>query len=206
MSDAAIASRFARWFPGAIILPYKGGWPTIADSAFIAPGAVVIGNVTIGEESSIWFNTTVRGDIAPIAIGARTSVQDGTVVHVNEDAPVVIGDDVTIGHGALIHGTEIGHGVLVGMGAIVLSYSTVGAGAVIAAGALIAERAVVPAGAVMVGVPAKQRSELDPQQRDRMADIPPRYVAVSRVYKAEIEARESESSIPNPTQEVLHGH
>ena len=206
MSDAAIASRFARWFPGAIILPYKGGWPTIADSVFIAPGAVVIGNVTIGEESSIWFNTTVRGDIAPIAIGARTSVQDGTVVHVNEDAPVVIGDDVTIGHGALIHGTEIGHGVLVGMGAIVLSYSTVGAGAVIAAGALIAERAVVPAGAVMVGVPAKQRSELDPQQRDRMADIPPRYVAVSRVYKAEIEARESESSIPNPTQEVLHGH
>ena len=204
--DAETASRFAHRFPGAIILPYKGGWPTIADSAFIAPGAVVIGDVTIGEESSIWFNTTVRGDIAPIAIGARTSIQDGTVVHVNEDAPVVIGDDVTIGHGALIHGTEIGHGVLVGMGAIVLSYSSVGAGAVIAAGALIAERVEVPSGAVMVGVPAKQRSELDRQQRDRMADIPPRYVAVSRVYKLEVGARLSESSNPDPVQDSLHGH
>ena len=205
MSDAEAASWFARRFPGAIILPFNGRWPNIAESAFIAPGAVVIGDVTVGEASSIWFNTTVRGDIAPIAVGARTSVQDGTVVHVNEDAPVVIGDDVTIGHGALIHGTEIGNGVLVGMGAIVLSYSTVGAGAVIAAGALIAERVAVPAGAVMVGVPAKQRSELDRQQRERMADIPPRYVAVSRVYKADAEGRLTQSPNADPGRNPLHG-
>ncbi len=178
--------RFEQRFPGAIILPFQGAWPDIADSAFVAPGAVVIGNVTIGDESSIWFNTTVRGDIAPITIGARTSIQDGTVVHVNGDAPVVIGDDVTVGHSALIHGTVIGDGVLVGMGAIVLSYSKIGANAVIAAGALIAERVEVPAGAVMVGLPAKQRSVLDAEQQDRLQEIPERYVGVSRIYKSGI--------------------
>jgi len=206
MSIEETRSSFALRFPGAIILPFKCLWPEIASSAFIAPGAVVIGDVTIGEESSIWFHTTVRGDIAPISIGARTSVQDGTVIHVNEDAPVVIGDDVTIGHGALIHGTKIGDGVLVGMGAIVLSYSTIGAGAVIAAGALIAERVVVPGGAVMVGLPAKQRSELDPEQRERMREIPPRYVAVSRVYKAEIGSDEMVSPIADPAEVTVHGH
>jgi carbonic anhydrase/acetyltransferase-like protein (isoleucine patch superfamily) len=176
---------FAERFPGAIILPFEGTWPVIADDAFIAPGAVVIGNVTIGAESSVWFNAVVRGDIAPISIGERSSVQDCTVVHVNRDAPTVIGNDVTIGHSALIHGTTIHDGVLVGMGAIVMSYSEVGAGAVIAAGALIPERVIVPDNAVMVGMPAKQRSELDEQQAEHLAGIPGRYVRVSRQYIAE---------------------
>ncbi len=175
-------AEFAERFPGAIILPYGGFWPTLHDSAFIAPGAVVIGRVTLGEESSIWFNTTVRGDIAPISIGNQSNVQDGTVVHVNEDAPVVIGDDVTIGHSALIHGTTIGDGTMVGMGAIVLSYSRIGSRAVIAAGALIAERVEVPDGAVMMGIPAKQRQELDLVQQNRIGSIGGRYVAVSRNY------------------------
>ncbi len=175
---------FVSLYPGAIILPFRGSWPKIDTTAFIAPGAVVIGNVTIGEESSVWFQTTVRGDIAPISIGARCSVQDGTVVHVNEDAPVHIGDDVTIGHGALIHGTTIGNGTVIGMGAIVLSYSTIGANAVIAAGALIAERVEVPDGAVMVGLPAKQRSQLGSEQQDRLASIPARYVGVRAEYLA----------------------
>jgi carbonic anhydrase/acetyltransferase-like protein (isoleucine patch superfamily) len=176
---------FAVRFPGAIILPFEGKWPVIADSVFIAPGAVVIGNVTIGAESSVWFNAVVRGDIAPISIGERSSVQDCTVVHVNRDAPTVIGNDVTIGHSALVHGTTIHDGVLVGMGAIVMSYSEVGAGAVIAAGALIPERVFVPEHAVMVGMPAKQRSELDEQQTEHLAGIPGRYVRVGRQYIAE---------------------
>lgn len=182
MTAYAERNDFASLFPGAIILPFRGAWPRIDTSAFVAPGAVVIGNVTIGEESSVWFQTTVRGDIAPITVGARCSVQDGTVIHVNEDAPVLIGDDVTIGHGALIHGTTIGNRVLVGMGAIVLSYSTIGANAVIAAGALIVERAEVPEGAVMVGLPAKQRDQLELEQQDRMAAIPARYVGVRQEY------------------------
>lgn len=182
MPTYADRARFDVLFPGAIILSFRGVWPRIHPSVFIAPGAVVIGDVTIGEESSVWFQTTVRGDIAPITVGARTSIQDGTVVHVNGDAPVIIGDDVTVGHGALIHGTTIGSRVLVGMGAIVLSYSTIGANAVIAAGALIAERVEVPEGVVMVGVPAKPRDRLGPEQEERLASIPARYVDIRGEY------------------------
>jgi carbonic anhydrase/acetyltransferase-like protein (isoleucine patch superfamily) len=181
--------RAAAWrdrFPGAIILPWNGVWPEIADGAFVAPGAVVVGNVTIGAESSIWFNAVIRGDIAPITIGDRTSVQDNTVVHVNTDAPTAIGNDVTIGHSALVHGTTIHDGVLVGMGSLVLSYSTVGRNAVIAAGALIPERVEVPEGAVMIGVPAKQRDALGEEQVERLAGIPGRYVRVSRQYMNEV--------------------
>lgn len=177
---------FAKRYPGAIILPYKGAWPTIAEDAFVAPGAVVIGNVTIGAESSVWFHAVVRGDIAPITIGDRSSVQDCTVVHVNMDAPTRIGNYVTIGHTALIHGTTIGDGTLVGMGAVVMSLSEIGAGAVIAAGALIPERVKVPSGAVMVGMPAKQRSELDESQAEHLGGIPGRYVGVSRQYLSEL--------------------
>lgn len=186
MSNKDILARYADRFPGAIILPFQGAWPTIAESAFVAPGAVVIGNVTIGEEASIWFNTTVRGDIAPITIGNRTNVQDGTLVHVNADAPVVVGNDVTIGHTAIIHGTVIENDVLVGMGAIIMSYTRIGEGAVIAAGALISERVEVPAHAVMVGVPARQRQELDAEQQAHLAAIPGRYVGVSQTFKAEL--------------------
>jgi carbonic anhydrase/acetyltransferase-like protein (isoleucine patch superfamily) len=186
-------AEFAERFPGAIILPWEGTWPAVADNAFIAPGAVVIGNVTVGSESSIWFNTVVRGDIASITIGDRSSVQDCTVVHVNGDAPTKIGNDVTIGHGALVHGTTVGDGVLVGMGAILMSYSEIGARSVIAAGALIPEREIVPESAVMVGMPAKQRSALDDKQAKNLTAIPGRYVRVSRQYTAEITQMEEES-------------
>ena len=187
MSHVERLAEFARRFPGAIILPYKGAWPGIDDTAFVAPGAVVIGNVRIGAEASVWFNTTIRGDIAPIAIGDRSNVQDGTLVHVNEDAPVMIGDDVTIGHTAIVHGCVVEDGVLVGMGAIIMSYSTVGAGAVVAAGALIPERVTVAPGAVMVGVPARERDRLDDAQAGHLAAIPGRYVGVSRTYKSELD-------------------
>ncbi len=186
MSNPDRRSDFESHFPGAIILPYGGAWPQIDPSAFVAPGAVVIGSVTIGADVSVWFNTTIRGDIAPISIGARSNIQDGTLVHVNADAPVVIGKDVTVGHTAIIHGTTIADGVLVGMGAIIMSYSSVGAGAVIAAGALIPERAVVEPGSVMVGVPAKARDRLDEAQAEHLAAIPGRYVEVGRTYKSEL--------------------
>lgn len=183
-TDWAERDEFGSLFPGAIILPFRDQWPRIDRGVFVAPGAVVVGDVTIGPGSSVWFQTVIRGDIAPIAIGARCSVQDGTIVHVNGDAPVAIGDDVTIGHGAMIHGTTIGDRALIGIGALVLSYSTVGVGAVIAAGALVPERAMVPDGAVMVGLPARQRSQLDPEQRDRLLAIPERYAAIRGEYVA----------------------
>jgi len=186
VSSQAIHAAFAGRYPGAIILPYEGVWPEIAASAFVAPGAVVIGNVSIGERASIWFNTTVRGDIASIAIGDRSNVQDGALVHVNADAPVIIGQDVTIGHVAIIHGTVIEDGVLVGMGAIVMSYTRIGAGAVIAAGALVPERVEVPPGLVMVGVPARERERLDDVQRQHLEAIHGRYVGVSQTFKSEL--------------------
>lgn len=179
-------AEFRERYPGAIILPWNGVWPVIAEDAFIAPTAVLVGNVSVGSKSSIWFHTVLRGDIAPITVGDRTSVQDNTVVHVNMDAPTRVGNDVTVGHNALVHGTTIHDGALIGMGSILLSYSTIGRAAVIAAGALIPERAQVPDGAIMAGVPAKQRDALSDEQGERLAGIPGRYVRVSRQYMNEV--------------------
>ncbi|HYH13081.1 MAG TPA: gamma carbonic anhydrase family protein [Thermomicrobiales bacterium] len=183
----SLAETKRRWqerYPGAVILPYEGAWPRIAESAFIAPTAVVIGNVTVGEEASVWYNATVRGDIAPVAIGNRSNVQDNTVVHVNMDAPVVVGNDVTIGHSAIIHGTTINDGTVVGMGAIVMSYSTIGRHCVIAAGALVTERTTVEDGSVMVGVPAKPRSSLDEAAQRHLDGIAGRYLMVAGKHRA----------------------
>lgn len=186
-STASMISEFQERYPGAVILPYEGAWPQIATSAFIAPTAVVIGNVTIGEDASVWYNATVRGDIAPITIGDRSNVQDNTVVHVNMDAPVVIGNDVTIGHSALIHGTTIRDATMVGMGSIVMSYTTIGSHCVIAAGALVTERTVVEDGSVMVGVPAKPRSALDEDAQAHLDGIAGRYQQVAARHQRAIE-------------------
>ena len=186
-SHATIKAAYQARFPGAVILPYEGAWPQIADSAFVAPTAVVIGNVTIGEDASVWYNATVRGDIAPITIGDRSNVQDNTVVHVNMDAPVVIGEDVTIGHSAIIHGTTIHDGSVIGMGAIIMSYSTIGSHCVVAAGALVTERTVVEDGSVMVGVPAKSRTALDNAARQHLDGIAGRYLRVAGNHRTAIE-------------------
>jgi carbonic anhydrase/acetyltransferase-like protein (isoleucine patch superfamily) len=174
-------------YPGAVILPYEGVWPQIAETAFIAPTAVVIGNVIVGEESSIWYNVTVRGDIAPITIGARSNIQDNSVVHVNMDAPVHIGEDVTVGHSAIIHGATVGDGSLIGMGAIVMSYSTLGDHCVVAAGSLVTERTDVESGAVMIGVPAKPRSALDEGAQEQLNGIASRYLQVAASHREAIE-------------------
>jgi carbonic anhydrase/acetyltransferase-like protein (isoleucine patch superfamily) len=142
--------------------------PKIADDVFIAPGAIIVGDVEIGPGSSIWFNVVLRGDTEPIRIGARTNVQDGAVLHIDPGAPCIVGDDVTIGHGAIVHGARIGNRATIGMGAIVLSFATIGERAVIAAGAVVAEGAEVPDGVLAMGVPAKVRRELEPELQDRM--------------------------------------
>jgi len=126
----------------------------------------------------------VRGDIAPVRIGARSNVQDNSVLHVNADAPCLVAEGVTIGHGAIVHGTTIADNVMIGMGATVLSYTTIGAGAVVAAGSLVPERMVVEPGAVVMGVPAKVRSNLSEAQQEELRQIPGRYVDVSASYRA----------------------
>lgn len=182
MTEARRAE-FARRFPGAIILPYDDHWPEIHESTFVAPGAVVIGDVEIGPDASVFFHATIRGDIAPIRVGARSNVQDGSILHVNRDAPCIIGNDVTIGHGAIVHGTTVEDAALIGMGSIVMSYSTIGRAAVVAAGALVPERAVVKPGTVVVGVPAKERSALDAEQQEKLEQIAGRYVGVAANYR-----------------------
>lgn len=152
-------------------------------TAFVAPGAVVVGDVTVGAAASIWYGCVVRGDIEPIAIGARSNVQDGTVVHVDHGAPAVIGADVTIGHRAVIHGAVLEDGCLVGMGAVVLSRARIGAGAVVAAGAVVREGFVVPPRTLAAGVPAKIVRELDDETAARVRRGAESYVAYGAAYR-----------------------
>ena len=147
------------------ILPYKGNWPTIAENVFIAPGAMVIGNVTIGEGASIWYNTVVRGDTAPIVIGPRTNIQDNCTLHVDADAPLHIGEDCTVGHGAIVHGATVGDRVLVGMNAVILSHAEVGAESIIGASVLVGEGKNIQGGVLAVGIPARVVRQLTEIER-----------------------------------------
>jgi len=154
--------------PRGLVLALGGVSPKIADDVFVAPGAMVIGDVEIGAGSSVWFNAVIRGDSAPIRIGAGTNIQDGAVLHIDRDAPCIVGDRVTIGHGAIVHGTTVEDEVTIGMGAVVLSRSHIGRRAVIAAGAVVVEGTVVPAGALMVGIPAVVKRMLDEPRQASM--------------------------------------
>jgi carbonic anhydrase/acetyltransferase-like protein (isoleucine patch superfamily) len=139
--------------------------PSIDPSAFVDVSAQVIGDVHVGPESSVWMNVVVRGDVNTIRIGARTNIQDLTMVHVmRETHPTVIGDNVTVGHSAVVHGCSIANRCLIGMGAILLNGCQIGEGSIVAAGALVPEGMVVPPGSMVMGVPAKVRRTLTPEE------------------------------------------
>ena len=143
------------------IRPYRGKLPVIQPSAFIDESAQVIGDVVIGAESSVWMQVVIRGDVNYIRIGDRSNVQDGTIVHVQHHThPAVVGDDVTIGHGAVVHGCTIHNRVLVGMGAIILNGAEVGEDCIIAAGTLLTEGTVIPPRSMVMGSPGKVRRPL----------------------------------------------
>lgn len=154
-------AEWARRYPGAHVLPYRGRWPRIDPSAWIAPGATVVGDVEIGRDSSVWYGCVLRGDVHGIRIGARTNVQDGSVLHVTKDRfPCVVGEEVTIGHRAVVHGCRIGDGALVGIGAIALDGAELGALAWLGAGALLAPGAAVATRTLALGTPAKSARAL----------------------------------------------
>ena len=159
-----------------LVLPFKGIAPRIASSVYLAPGSVVIGDVEIGADSSVWFNAVIRGDVAPIRIGERSNVQDGAVLHVDSGTPCIVGNEVTIGHAAIVHATTVGDGVTIGMGAVVLSRSQIGAEAIVAAAALVPEDAVVASGALMMGVPAREKRSLSDAERAASRENALRYV------------------------------
>lgn len=144
---------------------YQNFAPQIDSSVFIAAGAHVIGNVAIGAESSLWFNSVIRGDVNWIRIGERTNIQDLSMVHVDSAGwPTQIGDDVTVGHRVILHGCEIGHRVLIGMGAIVMNGVKIGEDAIIGAGALVTEGTVIPPKTLALGSPCKVKRELSDKE------------------------------------------
>ncbi|MFT4215276.1 MAG: gamma carbonic anhydrase family protein [Microbacterium sp.] len=149
----------------ASILSLAAGAPVLHPSAFVASGARIVGDVTLSEGSSVWYNAAVRGDGAPIVLGAGSNLQDNVSVHVDDGRPAVIGADVSVGHNAVVHGCTIGDGSLIGMGSVVLSGAVIGAGCLVAAGAVVLEGTVVPGGSLVAGVPAKVRRALTDEER-----------------------------------------
>ena len=164
--------------------PYQDRRPQLGERVFVAPGAHVVGDVTLGDDVSLWFGTVVRGDVNRIAIGAASNVQDGTVIHVSHQThPTVIGAGVVVGHQAVLHGCTIEDGALVGIGARVLDGAVVEAGAQVAAGALVAPGHRIPAGHLAVGIPARPRRELSDEERANIIAIRDRYVALKDEYR-----------------------
>lgn len=169
---------------GPILLPYRGVFPRVAASAFVAPGVTLIGDVEIGEEASIWFNCALRGDVAAIRVGARTNIQDGTIVHTSSDGPTVIGAGVTVGHLCLIHACVLDDACLVGMGAIVMDHARVETGGWVGAGAMVTEGKHVKAGELWLGRPAKFARAVSDAERARIAGLATRYVGRGKEYRA----------------------
>jgi carbonic anhydrase/acetyltransferase-like protein (isoleucine patch superfamily) len=167
-----------------MILDFEGMTPRIDPSAWIAPTAVIIGNVEIGPEASVWFGAVIRGDEREhvVRIGARTSVQDNCVVHVSDRGPTIIGDEVTIGHGAIMESCTIGRGALIGMNAVVLQNATIGEGALIAAGSVVSSGAQIPARHLAAGAPAQVKKEIAGESLRWIGRSAGHYVELSRRY------------------------
>jgi carbonic anhydrase/acetyltransferase-like protein (isoleucine patch superfamily) len=160
-----------------MIRPYRGRLPVISPSAYVDPTAQVIGEVTIGDESSLWMNVIVRGDVHWIRIGHRTNIQDGTIVHVMRDThPTTLGDEVTVGHGVIVHGCTVHDRCLIGMGAVVLNGAEIGSDSIVAAGTLVVEGMRVPPRSLVMGSPAKVRRPLDDDEVASIRDYAARYV------------------------------
>ena len=168
-----------------MIRKYQGIQPRIAASAYVDPSAVVIGHVELGERSTVWPCVVLRGDNDLIKIGAETSVQDHTVIHVDEGVPCIVGDRVTVGHAVVLHGCTVEDDALIGIGAIILNGARIGKGAVVGAGALVPEGMDVPPQTLVMGVPAKPRRPVTPEEQERFAYGVKHYVEKGASYKAE---------------------
>jgi carbonic anhydrase/acetyltransferase-like protein (isoleucine patch superfamily) len=150
---------------GASVLTVSGTTPVIDPSAFLAAGARVVGDVRIAEGSSVWYNAVLRADGDSITVGAGSNLQDNVSVHVDHGKPVVIGENVSVGHNAVVHGCTIEDGSLIGMGAVILNGAVIGAGSLVAGGAVVLEGTVIPPGSLVAGVPGKVRRELSEDER-----------------------------------------
>jgi carbonic anhydrase/acetyltransferase-like protein (isoleucine patch superfamily) len=170
-----------------MIRSFRGKVPQIASSAYIDSSAQVIGDVVVGERSSIWPNVSIRGDVNSIRIGDETSIQDNSVLHVDYDdaLKLTIGHRVTVGHRVVLHGCTIENEALIGIGAIVLNGARIGSGALVAAGALVPEGMQVPPNSVVMGVPGKVRREVTHEERERFRENVEHYILNARLYREE---------------------
>lgn len=165
---------------GPLILPFNGKAPRIHSSAYVAPNAVIVGDVEIAEDASVFYGVVIRADVGSIRIGARSNIQDNSVIHTEEDSPTVIGEDVTVGHQALVHACTVGDGTLVGMQSSLLSRSVIGAGCIIGGGAVVLEGQEVPEGSLAAGLPAKVRRELSAEEREHLIAHAAGYVDLAK--------------------------
>jgi carbonic anhydrase/acetyltransferase-like protein (isoleucine patch superfamily) len=167
--------------------PYRGKLPVIATGAFVAPTATLIGEVTVGTDASLWYGAVLRGDVEPIRIGERTSIQDNSVIHATGGwHPTSVGDDVTVGHGVILHGCIVHDRVIVGMGSIVLDQGEIGSDTILGAGSLVPPRKKIPSGVLAVGRPAKVVRELEPAELEQIKESARIYVALTHEYLAAV--------------------
>lgn len=188
-----------------MIFPHKGVEPQIDESCFVAPSADIIGDVIIGKNSSVWFQTVVRADVNFIRIGDRTNIQDGAILHVTRDkppmksAPLIIGDDVTIGHRVTLHGCTIGNRILLGMGVTILDHAKIGDDSIVAAGALVTKGKEFPPRSLIQGAPAKVVRDLTDDEVAMLKTSATNYVGDTKLYNEEFEKFYDE-------HEASHGH
>ncbi len=164
-----------------IILPVRGKTPQIPESVYVAPNATIIGDVVMGEACSVWFNAVIRGDVNRITMGSRVNIQDGACIHCTyEKTTVHLGNNVSVGHHAIVHGCTVEDNVLIGMGAIVMDHVHIGSNSIVAAGAVVLEHTVIPAGSIFAGVPAKKVKDTPPELvKDEIERIAANYVTYS---------------------------
>ncbi|MFP4597384.1 MAG: gamma carbonic anhydrase family protein [Persicimonas sp.] len=166
------------------LLPFDGTTPTLGEGVYVAPGAKVIGRVQLSDDASVWYNAVIRGDLERVEIGARTNVQDGTVIHIESGKfPTIIGEGVTIGHKALVHACTVGDNCLIGMGSIILDGAVIEENSLIAAGAVVTPGTTIPAGSLAMGTPAKVVRELSDDEIARFGESADHYVELAKRHR-----------------------
>jgi|WetSurMetagenome_2_1015567.scaffolds.fasta_scaffold656948_1 gamma-carbonic anhydrase len=171
-----------RQFPRAIIDRYLGLVPAIGEGVLVAPGSALVGDVRLGKDVSFWYNAVARGDLEPVVVGDRSNIQDGTVMHVADGSPCIVGADVVVGHRVMLHACRVGDACLIGMQATVLDDCVIGEGSIIGAGAVVTQRTVIPPYSLVLGVPAKVVRTLPASTADQHRSLAAKYVRIKENY------------------------